>query len=293
MKLLAGWIMLWAVPMLAQDSLKDLEVKANQGDRTSQVAVGDAYYFGRGTGINYRKAEDWYKKASSQGSGYAAYQIGMEYQFDHRQKTRGLAHIPYTDPVYNIQMARVYMLQASTLGYGPGFAWMGWYLEEGYRMGQAVGDYSSTTTVREPQPQSNGGGFIGGLANGIAHRNGDDQTRINTSTNTVGGPDYADAIEWYRKGADVNDVNCEFALGRFYEQGLGVKKDPPLAMQWYGEAAAQGHASAKTRLNLLFEQYGTPSAQCKDGTYSLSHRDSGTCSGHGGVSTWIGEPGTP
>ena len=112
---------------------------------------------------------------------------------------------------------------------------------------------------------------------------------IRSSTSTVDGADYASAIEWYRKGADTNSVECEFALGRFYEQGLGVKKDPALAMKWYGEAASQGHAGAKTRLELLFDQYGTPSAQCKDGTYSLSHRDSGTCSGHGGVAQWIGD----
>ena len=28
-------------------------------------------------------------------------------------------------------------------------------------------------------------------------------------------------------------------------------------------------------------------AQCKDGTYSYSQHRSGTCSGHGGVKTWL------
>jgi TPR repeat protein len=276
-----------------QNSFKELLTKANQGDMKDEIAVGDAYNYGRGTGINYRKAEEWYKSAAGQGSGYAAYQIGQEYLLDHRQQTRGLAHIPYSDPIYNMQMGRIFMLQSAALNYGPGLAWMGWYYEAGYRMGQSVGDSSSVATIQEPQPRSSGGGFIGGLADGLARRNGADQTTINSSTSTVGGPDYADAIEWYRKGADVNDVDCEFALGRFYEQGLGVKKDPALAMKWYGEAASHGHASAKTRLDLLFEQYGTPSAQCKDGTYSLSHRDSGTCSGHGGVAQWMDASPSP
>jgi TPR repeat protein len=238
MKNIACLILLMSVVGRGQTYLKEVEAKANQGDMASQVAAGDAYYFGRGTGVNYRKAEDWYKKASSQGSGYAAYQIGLEYQFDHRQPTRGLAHIPYTDPVRNMQFARVFMLQSAELKYGPAFKWMGWYFEEGFRFASAT-DGS-----------------------------------------------YFEAIEWYRKGADVNDVDCEFALGRFYEQGLGVAKDMPLAMRWYGLAAAQGHASAKTRLGLLFDQYGMPTAECKDHTFSFSHHDSGTCAGHGGVGEW-------
>src|ERR1700730_5842333 len=175
MKNIACLILLMSVVGRGQTYLKEVEAKANQGDMASQVAVGDAYYFGRGTGVNYRKAEDWYQKASSQGSGYAAYQIGVHYQFDHRQPTRGLAHIPYTDPVRNMQFARVFMLQSAELKYGPAFKWMGWYFEEGFRFANAT-DGS-----------------------------------------------YFEAIEWYRKGADVNDVDCEFALGRFYEQGLSAR----------------------------------------------------------------------
>jgi Protein of unknown function (DUF3761) len=32
--------------------------------------------------------------------------------------------------------------------------------------------------------------------------------------------------------------------------------------------------------------YGKVSADCRDGTHSYSHHHQGTCSGHGGVSTW-------
>lgn len=32
--------------------------------------------------------------------------------------------------------------------------------------------------------------------------------------------------------------------------------------------------------------YGTPTADCRDGTHSYSHHHSGTCSGHGGVANW-------
>ncbi|MDR3738017.1 MAG: tetratricopeptide repeat protein [Terracidiphilus sp.] len=295
MKQLAGWILLCAVSVQAQDTFKGLLAKASQGDLQSEIAIGDAYNFGRGAGINYRKAEEWYKSAAGQGSGYAAYQIGMEYQLDHRPQTRGLAHIPYTDPVYNMQMARIYMLQSATLGYGPGYAWMGWYCEEGYRMGQSVGDSSSVATIQEPQHQSTGGGFIGGLAQGIAHGNGDDQTVIRSSTSTVGGANYSEAATWYSKGAEAGDIQSELGLGRLYEQGLGVLKKPKLAIRYYEKAMLQGSPDGEAKYKLLVEQYGVPSpddvelptAACVDGTYSFSHQRSGACADHQGVKKWI------
>ena len=116
MKVLA--VLLCAASIQAQDSFKQLVAKANQGDLQSEIAVGDSYNFGRGTEINYRKAEEWYKSAAGQGSGYAAYQIGQEYQLGHREETRGLLQIPIYDPVRDMQMARLYMLQSAALGYG-------------------------------------------------------------------------------------------------------------------------------------------------------------------------------
>jgi len=92
-----------------------------------EIAVGDAYNYGpRHWEINYRKAEEWYKSAAGQGSGYAAYQIGQEYLLDHRQQTRGPgAHYPYSDPIYNMQMGRIFMLQSACTQLWPRF-WHGW-----------------------------------------------------------------------------------------------------------------------------------------------------------------------
>lgn len=39
-----------------------------------------------------------------------------------------------------------------------------------------------------------------------------------------------------------------------------------------------------------YSDYGVPagaSAQCRDGTYSFSQNRRGTCSGHGGVASWL------
>ncbi|GEM_PF-3656827 len=287
-------VFLCAASVQAQNTFKQALAQAKHGDLKAEIAVGDAYSKGRGTRTNYRKAAEWYKKAAQQGSGYAAYEIGMEYELSQLPPTRGLLQIPYPDVTYNMQMAQAYMLQSARLGYGPAMGWMGWYFEEGYRMGQSVGNTTSTTNteIQNPEPPSNTNDAYARLADALAGKNSADETTVHstTSTSAVNAPDYAQAIERYRRGADANDVNSEYALGRFYEQGLGVAKDPALAMKWYGEAASHGDSRAKARLELLFDQYGTPAAQCEDGTYSLRDQGASTCSRHGGVATWLRHP---
>lgn len=41
------------------------------------------------------------------------------------------------------------------------------------------------------------------------------------------------------------------------------------------------------REQIIIESVIGVSALCKDGMYSASRRDNGTCSGHGGVARWI------
>ncbi|MGI4945760.1 MAG: DUF3761 domain-containing protein, partial [Janthinobacterium lividum] len=37
--------------------------------------------------------------------------------------------------------------------------------------------------------------------------------------------------------------------------------------------------------------YGRVTARCGDGSNSFSHHHQGTCSHHGGVSSWVNDPG--
>jgi TPR repeat protein len=105
-------------------------------------------------------------------------------------------------------------------------------------------------------------------------------------------PDYVEAAMWYRKAADLQYPKAEYALGRFYEAGLGVPKNTKLALQWYARSAIHNNSDAKARFELLKDQGGIPTdsiptAICKDGYTSFSQHDDGTCSDHGGVEQWI------
>ncbi len=61
-------------------------------------------------------------------------------------------------------------------------------------------------------------------------------------------PDMANAIQWYREGADHNNPDAQNNLGRIYETGKGVPVDYQKAIHYYTAAAEQDHSDAVTNL---------------------------------------------
>lgn len=64
--------------------------------------------------------------------------------------------------------------------------------------------------------------------------------------------DYNSAYVTVKTLADEGSSNAQFELGRMFENGIGVARDPQQAAFWYGKAAAQGHAEAQTDLGVLY-----------------------------------------
>ena len=59
------------------------------------------------------------------------------------------------------------------------------------------------------------------------------------------------AIWRFRQAADQGYVKAQFRLGMMYYRGRGVKKNYPMAMQWFQKAADQGDVESLTRLEKL------------------------------------------
>jgi TPR repeat protein len=51
--------------------------------------------------------------------------------------------------------------------------------------------------------------------------------------------DYAEALRWWGKAADLGLVDAQFALGNLYAGDAGIAQDNVLAYMWYSIAAAQ------------------------------------------------------
>ena len=65
--------------------------------------------------------------------------------------------------------------------------------------------------------------------------------------------EYVSAFEIYRQLAGHGDARAQFALSRFYEQGLGQNiNDMGRALGWLTEAAERGYAPAQFRLGLFY-----------------------------------------
>lgn len=66
---------------------------------------------------------------------------------------------------------------------------------------------------------------------------------------------YAEALKWVRKSAEVGEANGQFQLGEFYFYGnCGLEKDATKAVEWFLLAAKQSYSDAITALAYCYEQ---------------------------------------
>jgi TPR repeat protein len=72
----------------------------------------------------------------------------------------------------------------------------------------------------------------------------------------AGQTDMAKAMDYFRKGAEAGDADCQTSLGMFYQAGdripSGVKADPVEAVKWYRLAAEQNHTEAIQHLGMIY-----------------------------------------
>ena len=65
--------------------------------------------------------------------------------------------------------------------------------------------------------------------------------------------DYAEAVKWYRKGAEGGNTSAMGNLGYMYKNGLGVKQDYSEALKWYRKGAEGGNATAMRNLGGMYQ----------------------------------------
>ncbi|KAK4696207.1 SEL1 protein, partial [Lecanoromycetidae sp. Uapishka_2] len=64
------------------------------------------------------------------------------------------------------------------------------------------------------------------------------------------------ALTWFKRGVANGDALCQYELGLMHLHGLGVRKDPVRAADFFKEAANQDFASAQVNMGQLFLDQG-------------------------------------
>ena len=59
------------------------------------------------------------------------------------------------------------------------------------------------------------------------------------------------AIQWFRNAAEQGHAESQCVMGMCYEEGVGVVQDTDEAIKWYRKAAAQGEVNAFQSLKNL------------------------------------------
>ncbi|MBT8001457.1 MAG: sel1 repeat family protein, partial [Rhodospirillales bacterium] len=65
--------------------------------------------------------------------------------------------------------------------------------------------------------------------------------------------DPKEANKWFRKAAENGNVQAQFALGQNYRLGYGVQKDHKEAAIWFRKAAERGHRVAADNLATMYK----------------------------------------
>lgn len=65
---------------------------------------------------------------------------------------------------------------------------------------------------------------------------------------------FKEILTYFEKAAELGHAEAQYRLGTFYEEGIGVKHNMDLAIQWWTKAAQQYHAKAQHNLGFCYQQ---------------------------------------
>ena len=72
-----------------------------------------------------------------------------------------------------------------------------------------------------------------------------------TGNHGVTPPDYAKALEWYKKAADSGYAEANYKIGVMYQYGEGVKQDDVKALEYFHKGVATGCRISKSKVDWM------------------------------------------
>ena len=234
------------------EAFKWYKKSAEQGDAEAQFQLSYLYYYGMGIDEDEKESFNWCKKSAEQGNVNAQYKLGSFYiscdnlSREDIEVCKKSAKLGNAEAKYSLGrffekgigvkksiIKSIYWYRKSLMD-GCGLA--GFELGLLYSFSENLIKKSSDIALfflkkgfYANQPYYGCADLIGYI-----YENGEDITSS-----------YKKAIDWYKKGAEKGDSNCQKSLGRLYFNGIGIKQNLKKAHYWYSKALNNYEECAK------------------------------------------------
>jgi len=237
---------------------------AKSGDADAQYNLGSVYETGFGVKADLLEAVDWYKKAADQDHQLAQLKLGILYVLGDgvRQSV-----IKGTNWIHNAsengnKFAKV--LYAKVLS--PDVV-LDLTSEEIIRKIRPFVDLGETKSIakldsilkrekkkaekKEPELAER---FTGKSKNTLGKEIevGNEVPDFVANKNSVSRPLQDDNLAFLQREANAGNLEAQYQLGRMYDMGDRLERDPQKAIAWYTSAANQGYDEAQYRLAIVY-----------------------------------------
>ncbi len=210
----------------ATDSIRQIYVRAQQGEAVDQNEVGGWYYRGRHVEQNYEEALQWWTKAAAQNNALAIGNMALCYQTGN-----GIAR----DSVRAVKLYMRSIREGNTA------------LVDAMEHSASEGNVFAAVLMASCY-----GGGVGVQRDidkqieylRIAAEKGslDSQTRLALAY--LNKNDRQNAFSWFERASRGDDVNATYFAGKLLLEGRGVRADKNEAANYLLKAAREGHANA-------------------------------------------------
>jgi TPR repeat protein len=216
--------------------------RANTGDARARTLLGAAYMDGDGVPRNLGLAERWLKMAAEDGITDAKLRLGMLYE---QRRKLDLAEEWYTAAADDRSAEAMHRLGVlilrGALGQRPGREGVE-LLEKAAARGHAAAQEHLDVHVNGP------GQRYSKKASYMARAELGDVGAQYALGNMLEADDPLGAATWFKMAAANGHSRAQCRLGTMYLEGRGVPRDPEEARELFLQAAAQGSAEARRRL---------------------------------------------
>lgn len=219
-----------------EEAVKWYKKAADQDIAKAQFALAKCFEEGMGVERNYEEAIKWYKKAADLNHAGAQYNMGLFMEKndtveDHQKKAFDW-YTKAAEQGFTKAQGKLGYCYNTGFGVKQDFKKSVEWLRKGAERGDALAQYYLALECIQERNQPQKG----------------DNIAEEEKRNQI------EAAHWMRKAARQDYVDAQYELGRFYEAGIGVKKNLTEAAKWYLKAAKNGSKKAENALkNIRWE----------------------------------------